>query len=211
MTSDSNDMALLLKRAAAGERAAFEELVTPHRDRLARMVHLRLHRRLLGRVRESDVLQEAFANIFHHLGEYTENSSLPLFLWLRTMTCTTLGEIHRRHLGAQGDDAQSEVSLHRGGLPVANSMSLAAQMLGKLMSRSPEETKAETRLYVQQALSAMAAVDRELLALRHFEQLSTLEAAQVLGMSKGDAGSRYLKALKRLREILSQIPGFEKL
>ena len=68
--------------------------------------------------------------------------------------------------------------------------------------------RAETQIRVQEALNSMDPIDREVLALKHFEQLSTTEIAQVLGLSKAGAGSRYLRAIKRLKEILSQIPGF---
>jgi RNA polymerase sigma-70 factor (ECF subfamily) len=127
------------------------------------------------------------------------------------MTGLKLAEVHRRHLGAQMRDADREVTLHRGGLPEADSVSLAAQLLGKLTSPSRAAIKAETRLYVQEALNSMDPIDREVLALKHFEQLSTSEIAEVLGMSKAGAGSRYLRAIKRLREILERIPGFTEL
>ena len=133
---------------------------------------------------------------------------LPFFLWLRHMTGLKLTEIHRRHLGTQLRDADREVTLHRGGLPEADSMSLAAHLLGQLTTPSQAAVKAETRLIVQDALNNMDPTDREVLALKHFEQLSTSEIAEVLGMSKAGAGSRYLRAIKRLREILSKIPGF---
>ena len=122
-----------------------------------------------------------------------------------------LAEVHRRHLGTQLRDADREVTLHRGGLPEADSVSLAAQLLGKLTTPSQAAIKAETRLLVQEALNSMDPIDREVLALKHFEQLSTSEIAEVLGLSKAGAGSRYLRAIKRLREILSQIPGFDEL
>jgi RNA polymerase sigma-70 factor (ECF subfamily) len=100
------------------------------------------------------------------------------------------------------------MTLHRGGLPAVNSVSLAAQLLGKLTTPSQAAIKAETRLHVQEALNAMDPIDREVLALKHFEQLSTSEIATALGLSKAGAGSRYLRALRRLKEVLSQIPGF---
>jgi RNA polymerase sigma-70 factor (ECF subfamily) len=99
--------------------------------------------------------------------------------------------------------------LHRGGLPEADSASLAAQLLGTITSPSEAAVRAEQRLYVQEALNGMDPIDREVLALKHFEQLSTSEIAAVLGLSKAGAGSRYLRAIKRLREMLSKMPGFE--
>jgi RNA polymerase sigma-70 factor (ECF subfamily) len=209
MTDDSGEVTDLLQRAAGGDDRAAEVLFSRYRDRLQRMVHLRLSRRLLGRVDDSDVLQEAFLDASRRLQDYAPDPQLPFFLWLRHLTGLKLTEIHRRHLGTQLRDADREVTLHRGGLPEADSVSLAAQLLGTLTTPSQAAIKAETRLHVQEALNNMDPIDREVLALKHFEQLSTSEIAQVLGLSKAGAGSRYLRAIKRLRDILSRIPGFE--
>jgi RNA polymerase sigma-70 factor (ECF subfamily) len=203
-----DELTKLLHRAADGDTRAVEELFARHRDRLKRMIHLRLSRRVQGRVDDSDVLQETFLDVARRLKEYTADPKLPFYLWLRHMAGLKLAEIHRRHLGTQLRDADREVTLHRGGLPEADSVSLAAHLLGQLTTPSQAAIKAETRLMVQEALNSMDPLDREVLALKHFEQLSTSEMAEVLGMSKAGAGSRYLRAIKRLKEILSQIPGF---
>jgi RNA polymerase sigma-70 factor (ECF subfamily) len=155
------------------------------------------------------VLQDAFVEVARKLPEYAQAPRLPLFLWMRQLTALKLVEIHRHHLGTQLRDADREVTLHRGGLPLADSVSLAAQLLGTLTTPSQAAIKAETRLLVQEALNGMDPIDREVLALKHFEQLSTAEIAEVLGLSKAGAGSRYLRAIKRLRAILEQTPGFE--
>ena len=207
-TREPEESAELVRRAAGGDPHAVRDLFARHRDRLKRMVHLRLSRRLQGRVDDSDVVQEALLSISGRLHEYTADPKLPFFLWLRHMTGLKLAEIHRRHLGTQLRDADREVTLHRGGLPEADSMSLAAHLLGQLTTPSQAAIKAETRIIVQEALNNMDPTDREVLALKHFEQLSTSEIAEVLGMSKAGAGSRYLRAIKRLREMLSKIPGF---
>jgi RNA polymerase sigma-70 factor (ECF subfamily) len=211
MTSDAQDDAALLQLAAKGDQPALSELFARYRDRLKRMIHLRLSRRLQGRVDDSDILQESYLEISRKLPEYAAEPKLPLFLWLRHMTGLKLVEVHRRHLGTQARDADREISLHRGGLPEADSISLAAQLLGQLTTPSQAAIRAELRLLVQEALNTMDPIDREVLALKHFEQLSTSEIAAVLGLSKAGAGSRYLRAIKRLREILAQAPGFEEL
>jgi RNA polymerase sigma-70 factor (ECF subfamily) len=208
MAPNSDESTALLQRAAAGDQEAVRDLLDKHRERLKRMVHLRLSRRLQGRVDDSDVLQEAFIEATNRLNEYAADPKLPFFLWLRHLTGLKLAEVHRRHLGTQLRDADREVTLHRGGLPEADSVSLAAHLLGQLTTPSQAAIKAETRLIVQSALNNMDSTDREVLALKHFEQLSTSEIADVLGMSKAGAGSRYLRAIKRLKEILSEIPGF---
>jgi RNA polymerase sigma-70 factor, ECF subfamily len=208
-TDELGEVSEVLRRAAAGDEEALRGLFALYHDRLKRMVHLRLSRRLAGRVDDSDVLQEALVEVTRKLPEYVQEPRLPLFLWMRHLTALKLTEVHRRHLGTQLRDADREVTLHRGGLPLADSVSLAAQLLGTLTTPSQAAIKAETRMLVQEALNGMDPIDREVLALKHFEQLSTTEIAEVLGLSKAGAGSRYLRAIKRLPAILEQIPGFD--
>src|SRR5262245_58065801 len=124
------------------------------------------------------------------------------------MTGYKLAELHRRHLGTQMRAADREVSIYSGALPEANSVSLAAHLLGQLTSPSQAAIKAEMRLRLQEALDNMDPLDREVIALRHFEQLSGEETAAALGLSKTEASSRYLRAISRLRKSLSQFPEF---
>jgi RNA polymerase sigma-70 factor (ECF subfamily) len=198
----------LLSRAQRGDRDALNELLVQYGDRLKRMVRLRLDRRLQGRIDESDVLQEAFLEVAGKLDDYLAEPKAPFYLWLRTLTGLKLAELHRRHLGTQLRDANREVSIYRGALPETNSLSLAAQLLGKFTSPSQAPVKAERRMKLQEVLNSMDPVDREILALRHFEQLSNAETAQVLGMSESGATARHVRALKRLRTLLEQSPGF---
>jgi RNA polymerase sigma-70 factor, ECF subfamily len=205
-----NDDRELLRRALEGEEPALAALFDGYRERLRRMIRLRLDRRLSGRVDSSDVLQEAYLDMRKRIAEYARNpAAMPFHLWLRLVTGQRLTDIHRFHLGSQMRDAGQEVSLHRGPLPQPNSVSLAAQFLGKMTSASKAAIRAEHKLIVQEALNAMDPIDREVLALRHFEHLSNDETAQVLGLSKSAASNRYIRALKRLKEILSSIPGLK--
>jgi RNA polymerase sigma-70 factor (ECF subfamily) len=105
-------------------------------------------------------------------------------------------------------DAGREISLHQGGMPQASSASLAAHLLGRITSASRAAARAEMRLLLQDALNEMDAMDREVIALRHFEELSNEEAATVLGLTKSAASKRYVRAIVRLRSIMSAIPGF---
>ena len=203
-----NDTNLLLRRALAGDESALAALFDGHRERLRRMIRLRLDRRLSGRVDASDVLQEAYLDVRKRIAEYARDASaMPFHLWLRLVAGQRLTDVHRHHLGAQMRDAGMEVSLHRGPFPQADSISLAAQLLGKMTSASKAAIRAEHKLIVQEALNGMDPLDREVLALRHFEHLSNDETAQVLGLTKSAASNRYIRALKRLKEILSSIPG----
>ena len=203
-----NDDQELLRRALDGDEPALAALFDGSRDRLRKMIRLRLDRRLSGRVDTSDVLQDAYLDVRRRIAEYARDpSTMPFHLWLRLVAGQRLTDVHRHHLGSQMRDAGQEVSLHRGPFPHADSMSLAAQLLGKLTSASKAAIRAEHKLIVQEALNSMDPIDRAVLALRHFEHLSNDETAQVLGLSKSAASNRYIRALKRLKEILSSIPG----
>jgi RNA polymerase sigma-70 factor (ECF subfamily) len=132
---------------------------------------------------------------------------LPLFLWLRLIVGERLTRLHRQHLGTKMRDAGRQVSLYPGALPAASSMALAAQLLGKQTSPSEAAVRAERLLRLQQALNTLDPLDREILSLRHFEELTRRETAQVLGIEEAAAGKRYLRALKRLKDILAALPG----
>jgi len=198
---------LLIDRAAKGDEAALAELFGRYRKRLRAMVRLRMDRRLQGRVDPSDVLQEAYMDVAQQLPSYQAKREMPFYLWLRLTTGQRLMRLHRQHLGAAMRDAGREVSLHRGALPQASSVSLAEQLLGRVTSASRAVERAEIQLQLQTALNGMDEMDREIIALRHFEELSNAEAAQVLGLETSAASKRYIRALKRLQEILKGIPG----
>jgi RNA polymerase sigma-70 factor (ECF subfamily) len=204
----SNDSEELLLRAAAGEQAALAALWERRRARLRRMVSLRLDRRLQGRVDPSDILQEAYLDLAARLPDYARERPMPADLWLRLVAGQRLMQIHRQHLGAAMRDAGREVSLYRGALPQASSASLAARLLGKFTTASHAAVRAERQLQLQEVLNGLDPMDREILALRHFEQLSNGEAAQVLGLSKTAANNRYIRAFGRLRDLLGRVPGF---
>jgi RNA polymerase sigma-70 factor (ECF subfamily) len=208
MAGDRSDSDDLLRRAAAGDQQAVNDLFALHRDRLRAMVRLRLNPRLRGRVDPSDVLQDAFLEVGKHFAEYARDPKLPFFLWLRHITGQKLIMAHRRHLGAQARDADREVSLYRGALPQASSASLAAQLLGRFTSASEAVVRAELQVRVQEALNGMDPLDREVLALRHFELLTNAEVAAVLGVKKSAASNRYVRALERLKDVLVGSPGF---
>ncbi len=203
---DSTDD-LLIDRAAKGDEAALAELFGRYRKRLRAMVRLRMDRRLQGRVDPSDVLQEAYMDVAQQLPSYQAKREMPFYLWLRLTTGQRLLRLHRQHLGAVMRDAGREVSLHRGALPQASSMSLAQQLLGRMTSASRSVERAEIQLQLQTALNSMDDMDREIIALRHFEELSNVEAAHVLGLEPSAASKRFIRALKRLQAILKGIPG----
>ena len=138
--------------------------------------------------------------------DYAGNPDFPVFLWLRFLTSQRLHMLHRQHFGPTRNPVR-EVSLHSGALPQADSMSLAQQLLGRLTTPSQGAIRLELQLRVQDALNAMDPIDREVLALRHFEELTNKETAAVLGLQQTAASNRYVRALRRLKEILSTVPG----
>jgi RNA polymerase sigma-70 factor (ECF subfamily) len=179
-----------------------------HRRRLRRMVELRLDRRLRGRIDPSDVVQEAYLEAARRREEYlAEQSPMPFYLWLRFLTAQSLQALYRRHLGAQARDAGREVALFQGRMPEATSAALAAQLLGRDTRASQAAIRAERKIRLEQALNAMDPTDREVLALRHFEQLSNAECARVLELSESAATKRYVRAMRRLKDILKAFPG----
>ena len=197
----------LLRRAAAGDQQAWGELLTRHRERLGRMVSLRLDRRLQGRLGASDVLQEAFLTASVQFPAYLQSPTIPFYLWLRLVTGQALAQLHRRHLGTKGRDAGREVTLGAAALPEASSAALAAQLMGHEPRPSEAARRAERARRLEGGLGRLEPLDREVLALRHFEQLSNAEVAQVLGLSESAASKRYVRALQKLKDILNSLPG----
>jgi RNA polymerase sigma-70 factor (ECF subfamily) len=200
---DPSEVGRLLNRAAAGDPDAWRALFDRDRPRLRRMVALRMDRRLQGRIDPSDVIQDAHIEAMTRLPEYLRLPDMPFFLWLRLIVGQRLTLLHRRHLGAHARDAGREIGLYGGALPEATSAALAARLLGHLTQPSEAAVRAERKIRIQTALNEMDQLDREVLALRHFEQLSNGEVAQALGLSKSTASKRYIRALQRLKEILA--------
>ncbi len=201
------DVTRLLHQAAQGDRQAWGQLLEQHRERLRRMIAFRLDHRLRGRLDASDVIQEAYLDASSRLEEYLQNPTMSFALWLRFLVGQRLLELHRYHLGTQGRDAAREVSIFRGPQPEASSVVLAAQLADQLTTPSEAAMRAERQTILQNALDQMDPLDREVLVLRHFEQLSNGEVAQVLGLDKLAAGKRYARALVRLKEILADLAG----
>lgn len=209
MTETAGQGDELIDRALAGDENVLAELFDREGPRLRRMVRLRLDPRLAGRLDVEDVMQDVYLDVRRRLSDYRARyeGKMPIGLWFRLVTGQRLVDLHRHHLGAAARDAALEVSLHRGSYPQASSASLAAQLLGKLTSASRAIIRAEQRLIVQEALNDMDPIDREVLVLRHFEQLTNDEASLILGLKKTAASQRYARALIRLKRSLARIPG----
>jgi RNA polymerase sigma-70 factor (ECF subfamily) len=204
---DSRTNEELLAAAGQGDDGALVLLIDRHRDRLERMVRVRMDRRLQGRVDPADVVREVLQAAPGKFPQYSADPRLPFFLWLRLEVGQKLVDVHRLHLGPQVRDAGQEVSLHRGALPQVTSLFLAEHLLGKWTTASQAAIRVELKLRVQEALNSMDPQDREVLILRHFEELSNAEAAHVLGIKPSAAVGRYVRALKRLKDVFQGMPG----
>ena len=163
--------------------------------------------RLYGRIDASDVLQDGFLDVAKRMQSYLSDPRLPVFLWLRLVVSDRLAMVHRHHLGTRMRDAAQEVSLYRDPMPQASSAALAAMLLGRLTSPSNAAIRAEQILQVQEAVNSLDPLDREVVSLRHFEQLTRAETAVVLGITEEAGAKRYIRALKKLKAILAAMPG----
>ena len=157
MAHDPSDTDDLLERLRGGDRQALTDLFQRYRDRLRRMVELRMDARLQGRLDASDVLQDAFLDAATQFDASLGESSLPVFLWLRCVVSRRLSIYHRRHLGAKMRDVGQEVSLYRDPLPQATSAALASMLLGRLTSPSHAAVRAELVLQVPRRTDFAAA------------------------------------------------------
>ena len=193
----------LVALAGRGDRVAVVKLMERYRGRLRRMVELRLDPRLQGRVDASDVIQEGYLDAMTRLEEYARDPQVPFYIWLRFLVGQRVQEQHRRHLASPGRDVGREISIYRGAMPGASTGVLAARLMGKLTSPSQAAQRAERKVRLQEALNRMDPMDREILVLRHYEQMTNGDAAAALGLDKSASSKRYTRALVRLKEILS--------
>jgi RNA polymerase sigma-70 factor (ECF subfamily) len=198
MDPTAADDGALLDRAARGERAAFEELFARHRPRLTRAVSLRLDRRLAARVDASDVVQEACLEAFRRLPDYLRQPDLPLDMWLLWLAREQVLMAHRKHLIADKRAVGREVAP----LPADSSAAVVRSLTGAGPTPSGLAAAAETAEKLRQALGRLDDDERELILMRHFEQLSNGDVARVLGIHEPAASKRYVRALERLRGIL---------
>jgi RNA polymerase sigma-70 factor (ECF subfamily) len=192
----------LLERAQRGDDAAGQELLTRHRARLRQMVAVRLDRRVAARVDPSDVVQEALADAARKLPDYLRQRPLPFYPWLRRLAWERLVKLHQRHIAAGKRSVTREAAPCP--LPDESALELARRLLAPGLSPSELAARQELHDRVRQALGQLSENDREVLALRYLEQLSTAETAAVLGISVGAVKVRHLRALERLRDQLPE-------
>jgi RNA polymerase sigma-70 factor (ECF subfamily) len=207
MTAESADIEELLQRASKGEQAACGQLLERHRQRLRRMIAVRLDRRVAGRADASDVLQEALTAAAEQMPDYLRRRPLPFYPWLRQIAWQHVAQLHRRHLHAAKRSVLREASVNLG-LADGSALALAIRVIsGSRSSPSARLRRVELQAQVRAALLQLGERDREVLILRYLEELAPQEIAAVLGISPGAVSMRHARALLQLRNALGEVLG----
>jgi RNA polymerase sigma-70 factor (ECF subfamily) len=193
----------LVERACRGDRLSREQLLDLHRHQLRRMVAVRIDPRLAARADPSDVVQDTLAEAARDLSDYLRRRPVPLSVWLRQIAQKRLADLHRRHIRSQRRSVTREESA---GLPLPDGsvIQLARRLLGSGTSPSRRLIRDEDREALRAALDALPERDREILVMRHLEQLDNGEVAAALGISEGAVRVRHVRALRRLRRRLDE-------
>lgn len=203
---DAQPTQVLLDRVRRGDGDAVNGLLERHRDAIKRMIDRRMDRVVQRRVDASDIVQDVMIEANRRLGDYLANPTMPFQLWLRHMARDRLIDAHRRHRVASTRSVDREVAL-----PAAGPDASQADMLGQFADRELTPAAAATWRELERRFAAaveqLEEADRQIVLLRHFEHLSTAEAAEALGLSKAAAGMRYLRAMRRLRILLDGADG----
>ncbi|MCA9214841.1 MAG: sigma-70 family RNA polymerase sigma factor [Planctomycetales bacterium] len=201
-TSFNNDTDQLLRMTADGNANAAARLLSKHRDRLRKLISVRLDSRVSARVDPSDVIQEALVDADKQLANYALERPLPFYPWLRQVTLARLAQVHRFHLQAQ------RRSVHREAEQIEildqSTFALAKQLIANTRSPSEISRRQEEHHQLQDAISELSDGDREVLVLRYVEQLQTSDAAAVLGVSPNAFAQKHLRAVRRLRQIVDR-------
>ena len=202
MWPDAPETEQLLQRAKSGDGAAVNDLLDRHRQALRRMVELRIDPALRRRVDASDIVQDVLLEANRRLNEYLAHPAMPFHLWLRHMAKDRLIDAHRRHRQAQRRSLDREQPLVAAGPVDQSTVELAAQLRDPELTPAAAATWQETLRRFQAAIEELDETDREVILMRHFEQLSNQEVAQALSLTGAAASMRYLRAIRRLRSLL---------
>jgi RNA polymerase sigma-70 factor (ECF subfamily) len=203
MWPNSADTQELLSRARAGEAEAVDRLLDRHREAVRRMIGMRLDPAIARRLDASDVVQDVLLEASQRLRDYLDNQDMPFHLWLRHIARDHLIDAHRRHRKAQRRTVDREQPIH-GPLADHSSLELAAQLIDRELTPATAALRHELQARFQAVLTDLGDEDREIILMRHFEQLSNQEVARELDLSEAAAAMRHLRALRRLRKLLER-------
>lgn len=186
---------------SSASQNCLSELFSNSHNRLERMIEFRLDPRLRNRIDPSDILQDAFLEAQRRVKDLADFSPLTHYVWIRQITLQVLIDAHRAHFRQKRNIAQ-EIRLDQGSSRNGTSLLMAHKIVGQISTPSRLVSKEEELERLRSALDSMEKVDQEVLALRHFEQLSNLEVAEILGISVTAASNRYVRAMSRLAQII---------
>lgn len=190
----------LLDRVRRGDASAVNGLLERHRAAIRRMIDQRMDRVIARRVDASDIVQDVMIEANRRLGDYLANPAMPFGLWLRHMARDRLIDAHRRHRVAAARSIDREVPLAADG--DASQTDAIGQLADRELTPAAAATWHELERRFAAAVEQLEEADRQIVLLKHFEHLSTAEAAEAIGLSKPAAGMRYLRAMRRLRVLL---------
>ncbi len=196
----------MLDSARSGNAAARNELLERHRDALRRMIGLRMDPALRSRLDASDIVQDVLIEAHRRLADYPQAAGMPFQLWLRLLAKDRLVDAHRRHRGASRRSVDRELSLVKANFGDKSAFDLAALAVDRELTPAAAATHHELEIRFQAAIETLEELDREVVLMRHFEQLTNQETARALELSEPAAGMRYLRAMRRLRALLQEPP-----
>ncbi len=194
----------LINDAKAGNASAAGQLLDRHRNALRRMVELRLDRRIQQRIDASDIVQEVMIEANRRLQTYLEDPVMPFHLWLRQMARDRIIDAHRRHRASFKRSVDREQAMVAPAALDRSTIELAAQLCDPELTPAAAATMHELQRRFQAALETMEENDQEIVVMRHFEQLSNQDVARTLGLTEPAASMRYLRAIRKLRKLLSE-------
>jgi RNA polymerase sigma-70 factor, ECF subfamily len=203
---DSDETLQLLNHAGDGDAAAVNQLLERHRNSLRRAIHLRLDRALARRVDASDIVQDVLVEANARLTDYLRDPRLPFHLWLRQLAKDRIIDMHRRHRGAQRRSVDREQGMSVPGTGGRASINLAGMLPAAELTPAAAALRKELEERFLLALEQLEEDDREMILMRHVEQLGNTEVAQALDLSPAAAGMRHLRALRKLRAVLGDTP-----
>lgn len=203
---DGDATAELLHNVRDGESQAVEALLDRHRDSLRRMIALRLDQRLMQRIDVSDVVQDVLIEANRRLIDYVQNPSIPFHLWIRQIAKDRIIDAHRRHRLSAKRSIDREQPVASAPAPDQSTLDLVNQFRDGALTPAAAATQRELAQHIERAIHHLKEGDREIILMRHYEQLNNQEIAQSLGLTEPAASMRYLRAIKRLREVIESMP-----